>query len=196
MVWLIAGIVVFFGIHLVPSWPSLRQKLIQGIGEWPYKGVFSVLALGGLVLIIKGMAEAQYLAVWQPPALARIAPVVFTAPALILLAAANFANNIKRLVCHPMSWGVLAWAVGHLLANGELASLVLFGSFAAFAVFNIWSGTRRQRAAEAVETVAPAQSSRAKLSIRRDLLAGVIGVAAYILLAVFHGALFGVPAFR
>lgn len=182
MTWLIAGIVVFFGVHLLPSRPSLREGLIAAIGELPYKGVFAVLSLAGLALIIKGMSEAQYIAVWHPPPSAAMATVIFMAPASVLLAAANFNGNIKRIVRHPMSLGVLLWSLSHLLSNGGLAALFLFGGFALFSLYDMRSANQRAAAA------APG-------SIKMDLLAGVIGMTAYFLLVAFHDSLFGVPVF-
>ena len=188
MTWLGAGIAVFFGVHLLPSCRLLREKLIGAIGELPYKGVFAVLSLAGLALIIKGMSEAPYIAVWEPPPSAKMATAIFMVPALVLLVAANFNTNIKRIVRHPMSLGVLLWSLSHLLSNGDLAALFLFGGFALFSLYDMRSANRR--------TAAPAAPGSTKPgSIKMDLLAGVIGMTAYFLLVVFHGSLFGVAVF-
>ena len=190
MTWLGAGIVVFFGVHLLPSCRLLREKLIGAIGELPYKGVFAVLSLGGLALIIKGMSEAPYIAVWEPPPSAKMATAIFMVPALVLLVAANFNTNIKRIVRHPMSLGVLLWSLSHLLANGDLAALFLFGGFALFSLYDMRSANQPNRPAAAAAT-----DSIKTGSIKMDLLAGVIGMTAYFLLVVFHGSLFGVAVF-
>ena len=184
MTWLIIGSIIFFGVHLVPSNPRFRQKLIQRIGELPYKGVFSVLSLVGLVLMVKGFSRVEYIAFWNPSASARYIPPLLMAPALILLVAANFNNNIRRIVRHPMLWGILLWSISHLLVNGDLASLVLFGSFAVFAVFDMWSANKRG-----------ATTLTQPVSMKRDFMAGIIGLAAYFLLVSFHENLFGVPIF-
>ena len=184
MTWLITGIIIFFGVHLVPSNPRFRQSLIQGIGELPYKGIFSVLSLVGLVLIVKGFSKVEYITFWNPSASARFIPPVLMAPALILLVAANFNNNIKRIVRHPMLWGVLLWSVSHLLVNGDLASLVLFGSFAMFALFDMWSANQRG-----------ATTLSQPVSMKKDVLAGILGLTAYFLLVMFHENLFGVPIY-
>lgn len=183
MTWLLAGIVVFFGVHLIPARPALRQTLIQAIGTLPYKGAFSVLAVVGLGLIITGMGRAHYVALWHPPSSAAMATAIFMAPALILLAAANFKGNIKRIVRHPMSLGVLLWSLSHLLVNGDLAALMLFGSFALFALYDM-------RAANP-----PAAVPGEPVSIKPDLFAAVIGMTAYFLLIMFHETLFGVAVF-
>ena len=189
VIWLLAGLAVFFGVHLIPSCPRSRENLIQRLGEWPYKGVFAVLSVIGLVLIITGMGRAERIVIWHPPAVAGLATAVAMAPALILLVAANFNGHIKRIVRHPMSLGVLLWSVSHLVANGELASLFLFGGFAVFAVldmfrFKIGSSDRRVAAV-------PAKPA----SLTKDFLAVVIGLIGYALLVAFHGSLFGVPIF-
>ena len=179
MCWLIAGLVIFFGIHLLPSCTGLRARLLARLGELPYKGAFSAVALAGFALIVYGMAHAPHIPLWRPPAIAAAVAAVVMAPALILLAAANFDNNIKRLARHPMSLGVLLWALSHLLANGDWASLLLFGAFAAFALHNL-----RGRA----QPLTPSP-------LKKDALAVVIGLLAYFLLVALHGPLFGVALF-
>ena len=200
MSWLLAGIVVFFGVHLIPSRPRLRQNLVHAIGEMPYKGVFVILSFAGLALIIKGMIVAPPIPLWHPPPSAKMATAIFMAPALILLAVSPAqiimgkamgmsmgmtAGNIARIVRHPMSLGVLLWSLSHLLANGTLASLLLFGSFALFALYDMHD-TRST-------TTPPA--AKAPACIKSDVLAGVIGMAAYFLLIAFHATLFGVAVF-
>lgn len=199
MTWLLVGIVVFFGIHLFPANPSLREKLVQGIGVLPYKVAFAVLSLAGLVLMIKGLGAvnaAQPTIVWYPPVVAATATAVLMAPALILLVAMNFDNNIKRIVRHPMMWGVLLWSLSHLLVNGELAALLLFGSFAVYAVFYLCSARQRAVPKQADASNAAIETTPLKkASIKKDVLAFVIGLIAYSILVAFHDTLFGVAVF-
>ena len=211
MTWLIVGIVVFFGIHLCPANPSLREKLVHGIGELPYKGVFAALSFAGLALMIKGMGAAQYMAVWHPPVAAATATAVFMAPALILLVAMNFDNNIKRIVRHPMMWGVLLWSLSHLLAIGIGATamdggsadtvgnkylpLVLFSSFATYALFYLCSVRQRGQLGAAPKQPDSTKAAIKTTPIKRDVLAFVIGLIAYALLVAFHDTLFGVAVF-
>ncbi len=190
MAWLLIGIVVFFGIHLLPANPSLREKLVHALGTTPYKIGFATLSFAGLALMVTGMGAAPYTAVWHPPMATAIATAVFMAPALILLAAMSFDNNIKRIARHPMMWGVLLWAASHLLANGTLAAMILFGSFAAYAVFYLCTATPPSPPNETATRV-PIK----RAPIKRDALAVVIGLLAYSLLVTFHGALFGVAIF-
>lgn len=183
MTLLVAGLAVFFGVHLVPASPRLRARLVGGIGEGPYKGAFSVVALAGLAMVVAGMGRAPHIALWHPPDWSAAVAAVLMVPALILLAAANFRNNIRRVARHPMSLGVLLWSISHLWANGDLASLLLFGGFAAFALFDMRPS--RQRAADAGGPPA----------VVRDWLAVAVGLAAYLALAALHRSLFGVAVF-
>ena len=183
MTWLIAGIAVFFGVHFIPSRPPLRRRLVQAIGELPYKGAFALLSLTGLVLMAGGMGRMPYIALWHPPSSAATATAIFMAPALILLAASAFKGNIKRIVRHPMSLGVLLWSLSHLLANGDLAALLFFGSFALYALYDLRTANAPPAAPEKPDSMTP------------DLLAGAIGLAAYFLLIAFHGTLFGAAIF-
>ncbi|MGI9311497.1 MAG: NnrU family protein, partial [bacterium] len=180
MSWLLGGIVVFFGVHLIPARPPLRQKLVHAFGESPYKGAFAILSLLGLALMVKGIGAAERVVVWQPPAFADAVAAVAMAPALILLAASLFDNHIRRVARHPMSLAMLLWAGSHLLASSELAALILFASFAAYALFDLRRRDRGERG-----TAKP-------VSFGRDALAVIIGLVAYALLVAFHARLFGV----
>ena len=183
MTLLLTGLAVFFGIHLLPSRPALREKLVRAIGEKPYKGVFAILSVAGLGLIVMGMDQVPTIVIWNPPPAAAMITAICMAPALILLAAANLKGNIKRIVRHPLSLGVLLWSLSHLLSNGDLAALLLFSSFALFALYNMRAAKR------------PAAVPEPPTSIQPDLLAGAIGMTAYFLLITFHHALFGVSVF-
>ena len=186
MTYLLAGLIVFFGVHLLPAAPRLRARWLAKLGAGGYKAAFSLTAAAGLALLVAGMAWSPRIDLWRPPAWGAGAAAALMAPAFILFAAANFRCRIKRLARHPMSLGVLLWAAGHLLANGELASLLLFGGFAAFALFDI----SRPRAPAAPDAAAPAAPAA-----KWDAGAIGIGVAAYIALAALHRPLFGAAIF-
>src|SRR5229473_1884924 len=181
MFFLVLGIVIFVGIHLLPTFVSLRQRLVARLGAGLYKGAFSVIALAGLILIVVGMATADFQPVWEPPAWGRTAALATMPLSLILLAAANIPSNIKRYTRHPMLWGVFIWSVAHLLANGNLAALVLFGSLGAFSLFDMLSAN--MRGASKQETVYP---------ITKDAITIVAGLAAYGALLFLHPYFFGV----
>lgn len=179
---LVLGVVVLAGIHLLPSFSFLRNGLVNRLGEGPYKGVFGVVAFLGLVLIIVGKANADFVPLWQPPVWGRhVAPVIMLL-AFMLLSAAYLPSNVKRFTRHPMLWGVTLWSVAHLLANGDLASVVLFGGLGAFSLFGMWSANLRG-----------ATKSTTKHPLIRDAIAVIAGLVVYGVFLVLHPYLFGVP---
>ena len=148
---LILGLVIFLGVHSVrivaEGW---RTQTRHRIGEMPYKGVYSVLSIIGFALIVWGFGQArqQPVQLWSPPTGMRHAASLLTLVSFILLAAAYVpGNGIKGRVHHPMVLGVKVWALAHLLANGNVAHVVLFGSFLVWAVLNFSAARRRDRAA-------------------------------------------------
>lgn len=175
-----AGVAVFIGAHLLPSLPGVRERLIERVGFNRYRGLFSLMSLLGLALIVLGMRAAPMVPLWNPPGWAFTITVVAMPLAFILLACAYLPTNLKRLTRHPMLWAVALWAGLHLLSNGDLASLVLFGSFGAFALFDMASANRRG-----------AELSRNRLPFSRDLLPIAVGLAAYALFLYYHQTLFG-----
>jgi len=181
MTLLILGLVILFGVHVVPFCPSLRARVVGRFGERAYRGVFCAVALVGLAVMIVGMMRAPTVHLWRPPAWGACAAVAAMAPAFILIAAANFRTHIKRRARHPMSLGILLWALAHIAANADAASLILFGAFAAFALVDI----ARPRAPATVASM-PAPAAK------WDIIAVVIGLAAYLVLAASHRVLFGV----
>ena len=141
---LIAGLIVFLGIHLVPALPALRARLSGKLGEGRYKGLFSALSGVGLLLIVVGYAYAPRGAqLFAPYAEARaVAPYAMIA-SFMLLAAANMKSHIRMTLVHPMLFGVGIWALVHLLANGHARATLLFGAFLAYAVLDVISATAR-----------------------------------------------------
>lgn len=150
MGYLLAGLILFLGVHSVrivaEGW---RVKTLARLGEGPYKGIYSLLSLAGFVLIIYGFGVAREnpVMLWIPPVGMRHAASLLTLVAFILLAAAYVPRNgIKARVHHPMVLGVKAWALAHLLANGSVAHVLLFGAFLAWAVMDFMVARRRDRA--------------------------------------------------
>ena len=181
MMLLVIGTVLFFGMHLVPSMP-LKSRLVGSMGENKYKLLFSVFSLVGLALIIYGFSLTSFVPLWDPLPWGRTL-VVFSMPvALILLVSADLPNNIKRKVRHPMLLGLTLWGGTHLLANGDLASTILFASFALFAVLDL-----------ILVTVGGRAKVHAPVSHRWDVAVLVIGLALYFILYYFHGFLTGMP---
>jgi len=132
MEFLIAGIIIFFAIHLVPIF-KLKEKLVQGLGEKPYMGIFSLIAALGLGLMIYGKGNAEFIPIWQPLPWAHWVPIIAMWPALVLLVWAEIPCSMKITLRHPMLLGILLFCISHLLANGDLATILLIGSFAMYA---------------------------------------------------------------
>jgi uncharacterized membrane protein len=187
MALLITGLAVFFLVHLVPTVPSLRTSLAGSLGEGAYKLGFSLLAAIGLVLIAYGYGEARPVAgdLFIPPEWTRHLALLLTLIAFVLLASAYIPSRIRDLARHPMLAAVKIWAFAHLIANGDSASALLFGSFLAFAVYDRISLKRRGN---------PGLAERAKGTLGGDLAAVGVGVLAAIAMVLWgHEALIGVP---
>jgi uncharacterized membrane protein len=188
MTMLILGLAIFLGTHSVRIFADdWRARQIARLGEIRWKAVYSVIALIGFVLIIwgYGLARAQPVVLWTPPSWGRHLAGLLNAIAFVLLAAAYVrGNSIKAGVGHPMVLSVKVWAFAHLLTNGSVHAILLFGSFLLWAVGDFAAARRRDRKAG---TVYPAGS------LARDALVVVVGV---VLAAVFalllHGWLIGV----
>lgn len=184
MALLIVGIIVFLGIHTLPTIPGLREALVGRLGETGYKVLFSLLSIAGFVLLVYGFARAPLIQVWSPPAWTRWVAIVLMLPAFIFLAAAYVPGQIKAKLKHPFLVAIKTWALAHLIANGDLASIVLFGSFLAYAVYDRITLKRRQPTSliGVPGTGGP----------RNDLIAIVLGVALYVLFLVWlHPLLIG-----
>ena len=177
------GLIIFFGIHLLPAFPQKRQQLIDRFGEKGYRARFALLSAIGLGLIIYGKAYAGFVHVWNPPAWGHQVPFFLMLPVLILMPAADMPGHIRKVVKHPMLIGVILWAAAHLLANGDLASLLLFGGFGLFALFDLFSVNRRGKQRKPYEP-----------NLKFDIIAVVAGVILYGLIQHFHAFLFRVPA--
>ena len=191
MTLLILGLILFLGTHSVRVFANgWRTQMQARLGEGGWKGAYSVLSLLGLVLIVLGYGAARENPtwLWAAPVWTRHLAALLTLVSFVLLAAAYVPGNaIKARLHHPMVLGVKVWAFAHLLANGTLADLLLFGGFLAWAVAAFAAARRRDRAAGTV--YAPG----------RALPTGATVVAGMVLWAVFafwaHGALFGVKPF-
>jgi len=156
MLTLLFGLILFLGVHclqaLAPEWRAQRRAQW---GELAYKGLYSLVAGLGLVLIVVGYGEArtQPVALWTPPRGLVHASFLLMWVSMVLLVAAYVPGNaIRQRLGHPMTLGVKVWAFGHLLANGTLADLMLFGTFLLWAVLVFRSARRRPSTAEARPT--------------------------------------------
>jgi uncharacterized membrane protein len=184
MTLLIIGIVVFLGIHLLPTFPHFRDGLIGHIGETGYKVAFSLLSVAGFVLLVWGFAQAPVIQVWSPPPWTRWVAIVLMLPAFIFLVAAYVPGRIKARLKHPFLVAIKTWALAHLIANGDLASIVLFGSFLAYAVYDRIA-LKGRKPTELIGTAAQGGT-------RNDLIAVVFGVLFYVVFLVWlHPLLIG-----
>jgi len=183
---LIVGLLLFFAIHSVAivnvSW---RDSVAARIGEWPWKGLYALVAIAGFVLIVwgYGFARQDPIILYLPPAWLRHVSAALLLFVFPLLLAAYLPGRIQAATKHPMLAATKIWAFAHLLANGTLADVLLFGSFLAWAVADrISMKTRQQR---------PILS--APPSKMNDAIAIVIGLVLYLVFVLgLHMRLFGV----
>jgi uncharacterized membrane protein len=179
---MIAGLVLFLGIHFVPTVPRLRAALALRMGENAYRGVFSLISAAGLVLIIAGYWMAPNgVPLFAPVHAARAAAPVVVTLAFILLAAANMRTHIRRAVRHPMLIGVMLWSGVHLLSNGDLTGTILFASVFAWSVIDLTSVVQRG----AVKPFVP--------TWKHDAIAVIAGLALAYLTMRYHSAIFNTP---
>ena len=186
MLLMILGLVVFLGIHSVSIFcPSWRDGMVTKLGEWPWKIIYSVVSLAGMVMIAKGygLARLDPVYLYFPPQWLKHTSLLLLLFVFPLVFATYLPGRIKAVVKHPMLLATKIWALGHLLANGTLADVVLFGSFI------LWAGVDRmsmkQREPRAIPTAPPSKAN--------DLIAVVGGVAVYVVFVLWlHQWLIGV----
>src|SRR3954471_8507876 len=190
MALLILGLVIFLGVHAFSMARAPRAALMARLGEGPYKGLYALASLIGIVLIAVGFGRYRasgYIEVWDPPVWTRHLALLLMWPAWVMVVAAYLPGRIKRTLKHPMLAGVKVWALAHLLANGDLGAILLFGSILAWAVLARISAKRRDEVRDhAGPAAAPAGG-------RNDGLAVVVGTAAFFVFAIWlHPWLIGV----
>ena len=188
---LLAGLILFFATHSVRIFAERwRGAQVERLGLNRWKALYSLVAIAGFVLIAWGYGSARLdpVILFDPPVWTRHLAALLTLPAFVLLAAAYVpGTRIKAKVGHPMVAGVKTWALAHLIANGTLADVLLFGSFLAWSILDYTAARRRDRAAGTVYVTGP---------VSRDLVAVVVGLAAWAVFAFWlHGVLIGVRPF-
>ena len=150
MTQLIWGLILFLGAHSVRIWADgWRNQTIEAYGEKAFKGVYALVSILGFYLLVVGYGEArlQTVALWNPPIFTKhISMLLMLFSSILLVATYIPRNHFKMRLGHPMVLSVKVWALSHLLANGNLADLVLFGSFLMWAVLNFRSARARDRA--------------------------------------------------
>ena len=187
---MIVGLGLFFGVHTLTTQRALRARLIKAIGEGGYKIGYTLVSLAGFALIVWGFAHYRssgLIEVWSPPKALKHLNTALMLPAVILVVAAYMRGRIYTTLKHPMLAGVKLWAFGHLLANGDLGGIILFGSFLAWAVFDRISLKHRADAGGPPIPVG---------GIGNDLIAVAVGIVVYLALGfAFHPVVIGVPVF-
>ena len=186
---MILGLVLFLGVHTLTTQRELRASVIASTGEGGYKIGYALVSFAGVALIVWGFAHYRatgWIDVWHPPTVLKHIAVALMLPAVILVVAAYLRGRIYTTVKHPMLTGIKLWAAAHLLANGDLGSIILF-SFLGWAVFDRISLKHRADAgAPPIPVGGPTN----------DLIAVAVGIVAYLALAfAFHPVVIGVPVF-
>lgn len=179
------GLALFIAIHVLPTLGGLRGRLVATLGERPWKVVHTVVSALGIVLMVQGWKAAPFEVVYEPPAWGRFAPFVLMLPVLYLLIGRRIGTNLKRFTAHPMLWAIVLWAASHLLANGDLRSVVLFGGIGGYSLFAMWWLGARGKATVAEQTWPWSSEFRA----------GAVTLAVYAMLLAVHGWISGVPLF-
>jgi uncharacterized membrane protein len=190
MTWLVLGLVVFLGVHSVsivaPRW---RDGMAASVGDGAWKTAYAVASIAGFAMIVVGYAEARTdpVVLWTPPTAMRHVAFLLMLPVFPLLLAAYLPGRIKAAARHPMLLATKIWATAHLLANGNLADVLLFGAFLAWAVADRISV--KKRPARPVPGAPP--------SAVNDAIVVVAGLAIYAgFLFGAHRWLIGVPLIR
>jgi uncharacterized membrane protein len=189
MALLVIGLLIFFLAHAVPTLPELRRSLVGQLGEGGYKAAFSIVSVVGLALIVLGFGRMQGVPgqnpeIWIPPAWTRHLAFILMMPAMILLVATYVPSRLRSTTRHPMLIAIKLWAGSHLMANGDLASMLLFGSFLGFAGYD--RITAEQRAA-------PGRTESRGSGVVNDIIVVLAGLGLYtFMLLVGHARLIGV----
>jgi uncharacterized membrane protein len=191
---MIVGLVLFLGAHTLTTQREVRARVIAASGEGGYKVGYALVSFAGIALIAWGFSHYRSTGMidvwekWCSPEVLRMLKHLAAAlmlPAVIMVVAAYIRGRIYSILKHPMLAGVKLWAVAHLLANGDLGSIILFGSFLGWAVFDRISLKKRVDAGGPPIPVG---------GIGNDLIALAVGVVVYIALAfAFHPVVIGVP---
>jgi uncharacterized membrane protein len=186
MVLLILGVLIWSGVHLIPSrGVAMRAAWIEKLGEGPYKGLFALSLVAAITLMVLGWRSTAPVAFWGAPAWGAGFAHVAMFVSLVLFMGSNVPTNIKRYVRHPQLTGVAVWSLAHLVMNGDLRALVLFGGIGLWAVVEIVSINARDG-----EWVKP--EPLPLVAEVKPLVAGVIG---YAVLVFAHPYLSGVPVY-
>jgi uncharacterized membrane protein len=186
---LILGLLVFLGTHIFVSFRDARANVVARMGLPVYRGVFALVSLAGLALIIRGYGlyrAHEWIQVWSPPGFMRHITIGLMLFAVIFVVAAFIPSHIKMRLKHPMLAGIKTWASAHLLSNGDLGSILLFGAFLAWGVYARIATKKRK-------DIKPATPPAGWTN---DAIVVGIGIVVYLALGyAFHPVVIGVPVF-
>jgi uncharacterized membrane protein len=188
---LILGLAVFLATHVFVSFREARASVIERVGLPLYRSLFAIVSLVGLALIIWGYAQYRahgLVQLWSPPVFTRHITIGLVFFAVVFVVAAFFPSHIKTRLKHPMLAGVKTWALAHLLSNGDLGSILLFGTFLAWGVYARIAAKRRGDIGAAAKPAPQGWTN--------DVVVVVLGVAIFLALGFwFHPYVVGVPVF-
>jgi uncharacterized membrane protein len=188
MTYLVAGLLLFLGIHSVAIFaPAWRNAMAARLGDAPWKALYSLFAVVGVIMLVHGyaLARAEPVVLYTPPTWTRHLAALLMLPVFPLLFAAYLPGRIKAAVKHPMLTATKAWALSHLLANGTLADVLLFGGFLAWAVLDRIAVGKRAVPQKTLVAAAPSRMN--------DVIAVVGGLVVYAVFAMWaHQRLIGV----
>jgi len=192
MNWLVSGLIIFLGIHAFSMLRRTREAFVSGLGsEAVFKGVYALLALTGLVLTVIGFAQYRaggMIPLWNPPAWGRHIAMLAMLLSFVSLAATYVPSHIRSTLKHPMITAVILWALSHLLVNGDLGSVVLFGSFL------IWGLTARISMGRRTRVIFSAPPQGPPMGVRNDVVVLILGLILFAaMLTRLHQSLIGVP---
>lgn len=219
MILFLLAIAVFIALHSVPAIPGIRQRLIDRLGRRAYLGLYSLASLISLIWVFHAAFQLDYVELWPQAAWQAYFPIILTPIAFFLLFAGLMSPNplsitarrsgakpgaISAVTRHPALWGFLLWAIGHVVANGDLRSVMLFGILALFSIFGMVMAERRARrkadatldAVRATTSILPfvaIAQRRARLALDMPMLfaLSVSAILTAWMLLGGHAALFG-----
>lgn len=178
---LITGMIIFFGVHLIPVF-KCKQSIINRLGKKPYMGIFALISALGLGLMIYGKGQAEFIPLWQPLAWNHWVPIIVMWPTAVIFVWAEIPCSMKTRLRHPMLLGIVLFTASHLFANGDLATVLLFASFGIYAIFTMLR-----------LGFAKPQNNLPDSTPGWNVIGILGGTLAYILVFTFHQNISGMP---
>ena len=183
MCWLILGLVLWSCIHLFPSVAmGAREGIISKLGLWPFKGIFAILIASSITLIVFGWRSIEPTDIYLPPSWGSYVTFLLVLLTFILFIAARRKTNIKRILRHPQLTGLVFWSIGHLLANGDNRSLILFFWLGVWAILEMIMISRREGEWKKPDSVL----------VKNDVVTVISGSVLFAILLMAHPYLSGI----